>query len=289
MAALVLGLAVLMAGGAVMAWVPSERGIGAVIALLGTGLAVLAVKSMIRRHGPARQTVGAATVESKESLAMVATDWVLALVLPGLFVPVMWQSLQVSSHRWDMFDKVGALAFLGACVLWIAWTMLKTIEALRFRRVRLELDTWPLRIGEPLSGHVVLANGAERLSGIDVKLVLIGLWYERQPDKDQLWYQDDRWQGATLAMRARHADTGAFGFSMLIPAHLPETHWRRRSDWNSNTVKGLEPDRLYHSWELRISASAGSRAHLERRFEVTVEKAAAAGSVQVPPDQQAPA
>ena len=282
MAALVLGLAVLIAGGAVMAWIPSERGVGAVIALLGTGLGVFAVKAMIRRRGPARQTAGAATVESNESLAMVATDWILALALPGLFVPVMWHSLQVNSHRWDMFDKAGALAFLGFCALWIAWTMLKTIEALRFRRVRLELDTWPLRIGESLSGHVVLVNGAERLSGIDVKLVLIGLWYERKPDKDQLWHQDDRWQGATLAVRARHADNGAFGFSMLIPADLPETHWRRRSDWNSNTVRGLEPDRVYHSWELRIAASAGSRGHLERRFEVTVEKAAVAGSVQAP-------
>lgn len=274
MAWLIIGLAVLACGGAVMVWIPSDRLGGAIIALLGTGLAILAVKAMIRRRGFVRHTADAATIESKESLALVATDWVLALALPGLFVPVMWHSLQVRSHRWDMFDKVGALAFLGACALWIAWTMLKTIEALRFRRVRLELDTWPLRIGATASGHVVLANGADRLSGIDVKLVLLEHMWSRDADGRGSSYEvRDQWQGATLATRARHADTDAFGFSMAIPSRWPQTDWQLRAAWNSGSAESVEFGRAYHSWELRVSASAGSRGQLERRFAVVVEQA----------------
>lgn len=293
---IVLALAIL-AGGLVVGYLgfvsPGKRLDMALAATLictvGAGFLAGAVWSMRAKQTLIRSSSEAATIEVTENLYGVAVLWLLLMALSGfvlllalkLMGPV-WQHALFASVRFGAAPTLspGALLLLSlmaACFYlggWAIWYYVKrvwvlTSDVLHFGQVRLELDSWPLRIGAPLRGHLLIGKNGSLLTGVVLELGMIRHVWRRGMKSGELSHDQATTIAATLqGVPNPGLPGGAFEFSGVIPRNWPATN-------DPTDVDGptLEFDRTYFTWEIRIREETGSRASLNRTFVFRVEAA----------------
>ena len=216
---------------------------GAIFALVMFGIFAPRIRT-------SQSSAHAATIEAMHPLAPAA--WLGGgLVLAAL---VTWAAWGVVWTPLGGAEPIG-LSIAALLCLAGAWMTVRgaigMVDWLAFGRVRLEFDSWPLCTGALIQGHAVVARGAHRLAGIDVRMALTynaglgreGNWGDPRPQ--------EIWGTVPLAAPGIAEVPGAFGFAIRIPA----------------SYTGMQ---IIH-----LSASDGSRANIARSFEVMVWDAAA--------------
>ena len=243
------------------------------LSFVGAGLFMGSAFYTVRGHLPARVSGVRATMASIENPLPMASQWLAVVVGAawlGLFAArILMRPDGMRDGSWIV------LAALSIPLLLLIWRALPfTFSFLRFGRVRIEFDDWPLRVGSVMRGHVVTERGARGLREVGVKLVLVRrtntivlselakkIGANRAPDGHvhHELHDADVWSGETTAVQSRQAPV--FTFAMLIPPGKPAT----QEDLGINTS--------HHIWRIEVSVSALSGAQLHRTFSPTVRGA----------------
>jgi len=243
------------------------------LSLAGAGLFMGSAFYTVRGHLPARVSGVRATMDSIENPLPMASQW-LAVALGAAWLGLF--AARTLMRPDGMRDGGWAvLAVLGIPLLLLVWRALPfTLSFLRFGRVRIEFDVWPLRVGSVMRGHVVTERGARGLREVGVKLVLVRrtntivlselakkIGANRAPDGHvhHELHDADVWSGETAAVQSPQAPV--FTFAMPIPPGKPAT----QEDLGINTS--------HHIWRIEVSVSALSGARLHRTFSPTVRGA----------------
>lgn len=244
------------------------------LSLAGTGLFGGAALYTLRGHRPVRVAEMRATLEPVEHPLPMASQW-LAVALGaawlGLFAArTLMRPDGMRDGGWVV------LAVLGIPLLLLVWRALPfTLGFLRFGRVRIEFDGWPLRVGSVMRGHVVIERGARGLQEVRVKLVLVRRTnsivkseYAKKlpahigPPRGHVHHEirdTDLWSEETTVVQSPQAPV--FTFAMSIPPDKPAT----QEDLGTNTS--------HHFWRIEVTTGAGSRARLRRTFSPPVRGA----------------
>jgi hypothetical protein len=212
------------------------------------------------RFRTGQSTAHAATVEAMYPLAYAA--WLVSGLVLAAGVP--WAAWGVV---WTPRSGPEPIGLSIAVLLWLAgaWMTLRGaiggVDRLAFGRVRLEFDTWPMCVGALVRGHVVVARGADRLVGVDVRLSLTQ-HPAIAPKDGSGGRRQVIWSTIAIAVPDDPDVPAAFAFSFRIPVDQHGT-WVDAGNDSGNF-------REFYTWRLHLSASDGSRANLARSFDVPV-------------------
>ena len=261
-------------GSLAAAWLSSMSWWLLLLSVAGAGLFMGAAFYTLRGHRPVGVAGTRATLDSMEAPLPMASQWlvvVLGAAWLGLFAArTLMRPDGMRDGGWIV------LAALGIPLLLLIWRALPfTLSFLRFGRVRIEFDGWPLRVGSVMRGHVVIERGARGLREVGVKLVLVrrtnaivkSEYAKKLPENigppqghvHHELHDTDVWSGETTAVQSPQAPV--FTFAMRIPPDKPAT----QEDLGINTS--------HHIWRIEVSAGAESREGLHRTFSPTVRAA----------------
>jgi hypothetical protein len=263
-----VALLYLVPGGAILLFAPDLQAIGSYLLAVGVcACVIVAYREVVPARRSRRLSAHSATIEAiwnpLTSYAWLAGGLVLAAIVTWAAWGVIW-------------TRHGGLSVVGVSIavpLWLtaAWMLMRgaigAADALSFGSVTLEFDAWPIRVGSLVRGHVVVQRGAGRLAGIDVRLVLthhVPILCDGQTAGTRL---DEVWSTLALAAPDLPDVPGAFAFALRIPANL------RATQIIANYAG--ENEQVVYTWRLHVAASDGSRASLDRAFDVPVAGAGA--------------